>query len=409
MKKQIFFIALLFFAFDAIGQTPVTTRRLNTDSIVERVLNNGIQEIGERFFHDSIYMENVPASVGPQFIMSYDSATGLVTKTLASEFAGDTTYPDSSVLFVGSDGRPTTDSNRFYFTRSTINPILNIGTGFSAPSGMTRFTYHAHGGATNGFSAFSAGTANSSSLSVLYKSRGSVLAPASVIAGDLIGRLRFSGYNGTTFVTAFELRGYARETFSTSQNTYLSFSVKNTLSADVFPLMVHSLGITINPANATDTDTIFSLKVNGTAAITQTPASTNGTDSILVKASTGQVSAMPFTQGVYLPVDSAGSNIDGVTPDTAFYSRVGNVVTVSGVVEIDPTTTLTPTFFYMNLPIFQSTTSTNRAGGTFAAYIVNESGAIVTDGTTPTSVLFQFNPTATGANIFSYTYSYRIQ
>lgn len=167
------------------------------------------------------------------------------------------------------------------------------------------------------------------------------------------------------------------------------------------------IGITGNIGMGIASSSTYKLNLEGNMRIATSTTSTNGTDSIFVRSSVGEVKIMPFKQGVYLPVDSAGSNVDGVTPDTAFYTRIGDIITVQGVIEIDPTTTLTPTFFYMNVPVFPLNWNTNRAGGTFNAYIVNEGGAVIMGG--PTSVLFQFNPTATGANIFSYSYSYRIE
>jgi hypothetical protein len=154
-------------------------------------------------------------------------------------------------------------------------------------------------------------------------------------------------------------------------------------------------------------DPVFDFDVAGSVGISITPASTNGTDSVLVKASTGQVMAMPFEQGTYSPTDSGSANLDDVTIDTAMYSRIGNIVTVAGAVTLDATTTATTTFFYMSLPIPPANWNTNRAGGTFNAYSVNEGGAILMG--VPDRVIFQLFPADTGPNVYSYTFTYRIQ
>lgn len=127
-----------------------------------------------------------------------------------------------------------------------------------------------------------------------------------------------------------------------------------------------------------------------------------------IKFSNGDALFGGVGSGKYLPTDSLATNIDAVTIDTAFYYQVGNVVTVSGTLTIDPTAGAAPTFFYMSLPInMRVVGDTYFVGGVFHAYSVDEGGAVVFG--TQQRALFQYFDTGTAANVFSYTFSYRLE
>ncbi len=460
MKKQILFFALLLCSIGALAQTPVTTRRVNTESIVERKSEFGVEMIGAIRVHDSIWLYTTPEVSSPDYVLSIDTTTGLVNQTSVSDLIpSDTTYPDSSVLFVGSNRVPTTDSSLFnyYLTSALPTHVLGNKVNTLESGGIITQNYRIY--QNSGAPGFGIGMANSAGgtggVLNFYRSRGSLASPSVPTTATPLGQIRWGGYNGTTWVasSAYMLVVPSNTWSASTYETNIEFG--STAPNSTTPIAV----VNINKAKSLSilggrNDTLYTLSVVGTAAITQTPENTDFGDSILTKNdTTGQIKAisrlnfamkndtntfegifinttpeipdgassvsflvtdpttqvqsLSFDQGVYLPVDSAESNTDGVVPDTAFYTRVGNVVTVSGVIEIDPTVTLTPTFFYVNLPVFPANWAVNRAGGTFDAYIVNEGGAVIMAG--PTSVLFQYLPTATGANNFSYTYSYRIQ
>lgn len=147
----------------------------------------------------------------------------------------------------------------------------------------------------------------------------------------------------------------------------------------------------------------------GGLTVPQTPESTNTSDSILVKdATTGQVRSLPFQEGVYLPDDSLSRNLTDLTIDSAFYTRVGNIVTVSGTFTAYPTTGSGNTFFYMSLPIsMQSLGDTYFVGGTFNAYSAQSGGAIIYG--SQNRAVFQYQAGGTTPLVFSYTFSYRLR
>lgn len=71
-----------------------------------------------------------------------------------------------------------------------------------------------------------------------------------------------------------------------------------------------------------------------------------------------------FADGTYTPTLSNITNITGSTVYIAQYMRVGNTVTVSGKVDIDPTTTATSIELRMSLPIVGGNfTNDSQAGG----------------------------------------------
>lgn len=67
----------------------------------------------------------------------------------------------------------------------------------------------------------------------------------------------------------------------------------------------------------------------------------------------------------YNCVATAPANLDSTPADhTARYMRVGNIVTVSGYITIDPTTTDTSTVFQLALPVASSLSATSDLSGT---------------------------------------------
>lgn len=66
--------------------------------------------------------------------------------------------------------------------------------------------------------------------------------------------------------------------------------------------------------------------------------------------------------GTYTPTATIVTNIDAITPVSCQYMRVGNVITVSGQINIDPTTTA-GTAFELSLPIASNLSGGNTASG----------------------------------------------
>jgi hypothetical protein len=151
-------------------------------------------------------------------------------------------------------------------------------------------------------------------------------------------------------------------------------------------------------------------KLNGVAS----GATANSSDATLLARAnhTGTqpmstISDLPtLASGTYTPTAVALNNIDSVTTYQCQYMRVGNVVTVSGRLDIDPTAVGATTRFSLSLPISSAFGSSSRAGGTCASNgdpATEQSFAIYAVG----SVVWFDGRNTTASNIahwFSFTY-----
>lgn len=106
-------------------------------------------------------------------------------------------------------------------------------------------------------------------------------------------------------------------------------------------------------------------------------------------------------------------NLDGTPAShTAQFMRVGSIVTVSGVVTIDPTTTATLTEFQLALPIASNMTAIGDLAGSAAKY---SSGSTVIDAfeiyadATNDKARFIGYPIGVDSDTCTYTYTYQIK
>lgn len=84
--------------------------------------------------------------------------------------------------------------------------------------------------------------------------------------------------------------------------------------------------------------------------------------------------------GTYTPTLTNVANLDASTPYQCQYMRVGSVVTVSGLVDVDPTAGATPTELGISLPIASTLAAAQNCAGTaFASAIAGQGAAIMGD------------------------------
>lgn len=323
----------------------------------------------------------------------------------------DLTYADTSaILFVDRNtGRATTQGPEFSWTGSNLR-IKN--TQYAPQAGAlcimapTFSESHIMHRVSN--------DASSQTPSYRFqRSRGTLAAPTPVQMGSIVGRISFTGYNGTDFNSAslgggnYGIEGVAAGMWGGNVNPLYIRINSSGWSQNVHSFFFTPGGTLSMGSGSAFTDTLYTLSVLGTARISITPASTNGTDSILVKAGAGQVSAMAFGEGTYLPTDSGQANFATLTLNTANYSRVGKTVTVFGTFQMDPTSTATATLFYMSLPI-ATNLPLNSSGGNFSTRL-GEGGAIYSDGLSSNRVLVRYVSGSTASTTASYSFSYTIQ
>lgn len=110
--------------------------------------------------------------------------------------------------------------------------------------------------------------------------------------------------------------------------------------------------------------------------------------------------------GTYTPTLTNVANVAASTAYSCQYSRVGTVVTVSGEVDIDPTTTLTLTQLGISLPIASNLTATNELGGT-SADDLNTAARVAGDATNNRAEI-RMTPVDVTNRRFSFTFTYRV-
>lgn len=111
-----------------------------------------------------------------------------------------------------------------------------------------------------------------------------------------------------------------------------------------------------------------------------------------------------YESGAYTPVATAVLNVAAVTVASAHYMRVGTVVTVGGLVNIDPTAAGAAQV-RLSLPIASNFTTNAQAAG--VASSLTESARIIADATND-AVLIDYSAVSTANTGFWYTYTYRI-
>lgn len=183
-----------------------------------------------------------------------------------------------------------------------------------------------------------------------------------------------------------------------------SFKVGTTCGADP-TLNVNSLGAKniqkfINGAYA-------NLIANDIVATQHVKVKYDGTlDKWILLGEHGQAT---ITSGTYTPTLTNVTNIAASTAYTCNYVRVGSVVTVSGRVDIDPTSAAgTASELGMSLPIASDLAAAENVGGTFVAFqVAHQAGAILSDPTN-NRASFQFLAQTTSNAGYSFHFTYRI-
>jgi hypothetical protein len=115
-----------------------------------------------------------------------------------------------------------------------------------------------------------------------------------------------------------------------------------------------------------------------------------------------------LAHGTYTPTLTNATNVDSSTARLATYLRVGNSVTVSGQLDIDPTMTATATLLGISLPIASNFSTAFQAGGTaFATGITGMGGGIEADATND-RVSLKFISSDITNQTMAYTFTYQI-
>jgi len=112
-----------------------------------------------------------------------------------------------------------------------------------------------------------------------------------------------------------------------------------------------------------------------------------------------------FSSGTYTPTITNGTNVAASSNVNAFYQRIGNIVYVSGAVNIDPTSALTNTLFTLSLPVARTSTSTFFTIGTSSG---NTPPDIWSGSPASTTADFKGYPASASNQTVSFSFMYNI-
>ncbi len=121
---------------------------------------------------------------------------------------------------------------------------------------------------------------------------------------------------------------------------------------------------------------------------------------------TSAISALNLASGTYTPTVTGVTNIDAVTAFVAQYLRVGSVVTVSGRLDIDPTSAA-QTQVGISLPVASNFSDAGNLAGVAQCQQIAMGAAILAD-TTNDRALLEYVATDTANRNVWYTFTYRI-
>lgn len=121
-----------------------------------------------------------------------------------------------------------------------------------------------------------------------------------------------------------------------------------------------------------------------------------------------KIQSLSVTSGTYAPTLTNVANLDGSTAFTCQYMRVGNVVTVSGKVSVDPTAAAS-TELGISLPIASALTAVEQVGGTAYATGIAAQGAAITGDASNDRAQLQFISVDLTNQGMPFSFTYLIQ
>lgn len=123
-------------------------------------------------------------------------------------------------------------------------------------------------------------------------------------------------------------------------------------------------------------------------------------------------SVVPYeiASGTYTPTGYTGANTSAVTPGNCTYMRVGNIVTVAGVITATVTTgSDTATTFRISLPIASNFASASDAAGSFQSNFNIQGGLVRADSASDTMEFFFYSDVGGDSPQFWFTAQYVIR
>lgn len=147
---------------------------------------------------------------------------------------------------------------------------------------------------------------------------------------------------------------------------------------------------------------------NGGTALFVFPASSTGFAEFVHDGTDWQLVAA-HASGTYTPTLTNTTNVAASTAASCQFSVVGTTVTVSGTVQIDPTSASVATLMGMSLPLASNLANANELAGVAFCGAVFGYGAAIEGDATNDRASFKFIADAGAANqTFSFSFTYRV-
>jgi len=180
------------------------------------------------------------------------------------------------------------------------------------------------------------------------------------------------------------------------------------LTANTDPQVADLLVIVDDPGGSPVTQKItltnFYKSING---LTEDTAPDGSADFVATyDASATAAKKVAFGAGTYTPTLTNTTNVAASTAFECQYMRVGNVVTVSGEVDIDATATGNAVL-NMSLPIASNLTAATQVGGVAFAALIQQGFAILAD-TSANNALFRGNLSDAANRSYWFSFTYQI-
>ena len=316
------------------------------------------------------------------------------------------------VTVSGDNGSTTTFSIRDADSTTRANLIAGNGLSGSSYNGVTAQTWTADTtvlSTKNNVTALLLGYSPTSSLgSYAFRSTGL----AELTGANFTGNVGFGVASPISKIDV--LGGGIRTLWESGQTGDNVISGINGISNGFRAVVSSGNAITYTFHNG-DNTAVLQLANSGAATYSSSVTASSfirsgGTSTQYLMADGSVTTANAGSSGTYTPTITGVSNVAASTSNQAQYMRVGNVVTVSGYIEVDPTSGNTPTQFRISLPVSTSWGSgTSKAGGVMAGIDGDAVGTIYADPATDT-VTFRYTSSATASNMgITFTFTYLIE
>jgi len=391
-----------------IGTLPVanggtgTATAFTSGSVVFAGASGVYTQDNANFFWDDANNRLGVGTASPSAVLQINKATGVVDLRLsvggtlygnlyASSSDATLTSVTAIPLVLGTDS-----TTRFQVgpvgqwgiggaTYGTAGQVLTSGGALAAPTWATPTT----GTVT---SVSGTGTVNGITLTGTVTSTGSL-----TLGGTLSGVSLTTQVSGTLPI--------ANGGTGSTSTTYCSLTTNVT---GTLPVGNGGTGATTFTANAL-------LKGNTTSAISASNVSDNGSTVSIGSGIGFSIARTTVTSpaaadgnvfsGTYTPTSFNTTNIAASTPQSAQYLRVGNTVTVSGQIDIDPTATGFA-ILGLSLPIASAITSAVQLSGVFNS--PDATGGGVYGDAANDRATFQFTASSASNLTYYYTFTYRV-